>query len=411
MEDSQGPVPGGDVSPAERPASPPRHRRAISVAAILLLLAAGAGAWYWFNHHLAGVTAGTPAPGPPPVTVAKPVVHNIVEGDEFVGRFEAVDEVAIRSRVSGYLDQVHFKDGAIVNKGDLLFTIDQRPYQAAFDAAKSQLDVAKPACSNSTKTQFTRAEALSQIRQISELATVDDRRREYLAAAGADAGRHRCTWSTAGLNLEFTEIRAPLAGRIGRQLVSVGNLVQRQSTHAHDDRGARSDRLLFRHRRALLFRLRPRWRCSGERRAGGRRQRLEVRMVASPTARRRGFKGKLDFAENRIDNATGTMRVRASFANADGVLQPGMFGRINVPGSLPSSAACWCPTRRSAPTRTGASSMWSDDAGMVRPSRCAPARKLDGYRVIREGLTGDETIIINGLVRGTARQPRSRSRW
>ena len=116
------------------------------------------------------------------------------------------------------------------------------------------------------------------------------------------------------------------------------------------------------------------------------------------------FKGKLDFAENRLDNATGTMRVRARFDNPDGILQPGMFGRINVPGSLPHQGRPACPTRRSAPTRTAASSIVVDDEGTVsaKPVRTGP--RIDGYRVIREGLTGDETIVVNGLMRVQARR-------
>ena len=126
---------------------------------------------------------------PPVVTVAKPVVRDIVEDDEFVGRFEAVDEVAIRSRVSGYLDEVHFKDGALVKKGDLLFTIDQRPYQAAFDAAKSQVDVATSLL-DFTKLQLERAEELAKTGNLAA-STLDDRRREYLAAQAQHPGRAR----------------------------------------------------------------------------------------------------------------------------------------------------------------------------------------------------------------------------
>src|SRR5262245_43758105 len=163
----------------------------------------------------------------PPVTGAKPVVHDIVEDDEFVGRFQAVDEVTVRSRVGGYLDQVHFKDGALVNKGDLLFTIDQRPYQAAYDAAKSQVDVATSAL-NFSKAQLDRAEELSKSGNI-PVATVDDRRREYLAAQALMQGA-QASLRNAELNLEFTEITAPLSGRIDRRWVSVGNLVQADQT-------------------------------------------------------------------------------------------------------------------------------------------------------------------------------------
>ncbi|MGX9182269.1 efflux RND transporter periplasmic adaptor subunit, partial [Mesorhizobium sp. BHbdii] len=163
----------------------------------------------------------------PVVTAAKPVVREIVEDDEFVGRFEAVDQVAIRSRVSGYLDKVSFQDGALVNKGDLLFTIDQRPYQAAYDAAKSQVDVAKSLLEFS-KMQLDRADELAKTGNIST-ATVDDRRREYLSAQAQMQGA-TAALTTASLNMEFTEIKAPLSGRVDRRLVSVGNLVQPDST-------------------------------------------------------------------------------------------------------------------------------------------------------------------------------------
>ena len=181
----------------------------------------------------------------PVVTVAKPVVREIVEDDEFVGRFEAVDEVAIRSRVGGYLDQVHFKDGAIVKKGDLLFTIDQRPYQAASTRrSRSSTSANEPA---RLRQGATRARRRARKTGNIAVSTLDDRRREYLAARRRSRARtRRC--ATASLDLEFTEIRAPLAGRIDRRLVSVGNLVQPDQTLADDDRLARSDRLLFRHR-------------------------------------------------------------------------------------------------------------------------------------------------------------------
>ena len=182
----------------------------------------------------------------PVVTAAKPVVREIVEDDEFVGRFEAVDEVAIRSRVSGYLDEVHFKDGAVVNKGDLLFTIDQRPYQAAFDAAKSQVDVAKSLL-DFTKMQLDRAEELCQERQHPDRdasttagANIWPPQAQMQGAHGsADDGQpqsriHRDQGAAGGPH-------RPPAG-VGRQPRAAG------LDAADDDRRARSDRLLFRRR-------------------------------------------------------------------------------------------------------------------------------------------------------------------
>ena len=328
----------------------------------------------------------------PVVTGAKPVVREIVEDDEFVGRFDAVDQVAIRSRVGGYLDKVGFQDGALVNKGDLLFTIDQRPYQAAYDASKSQVDVAKSLLEFS-KMQLDRAEELAKSGNI-PTATVDDRRREYLSAQAQMQGA-TAALTTASLNMEFTEIKAPLSGRIDRRLVSVGNLVQPDSTllttivtlDPIDFYFDVDERLYFAYARDAKQRG-----DSMQQGAGG----LEV-AVRVADHNEAPFKGKLDFAENRIDNATGTMRVRARFPNADGILQPGMFGRINVPGSLPHTGIL-VPDEAIGADQDRRIVLVVDDAGMVsaKPVRTGPL--LDGYRVIREGLTGEETIVVNGLM-------------
>ena len=328
----------------------------------------------------------------PVVTAAKPVVREIVEDDEFVGRFEAVDQVAIRSRVSGYLDKVGFQDGALVSKGDLLFTIDQRPYQAAYDAAKSQIDVWGSLLEFS-KAQLERAEELAKTGNI-PAATVDDRRREYLSTQAQIQGA-TAALRTASLNLEFTEIRAPISGRIDRRLVSVGNLVQPDSTllttivtrDPIDFYFDVDERLYFSYARDAKERG-----DSMQEGAGG----LDV-VVRVADRKEAGFKGKLDFAENRIDNATGTMRVRARFANPDGILQPGMFGRINVPGSLPHQGVL-VPDEALGADQDRRIVFVVDEAGMVsaKPVRTGPM--LDGYRVVREGLTGDETIIVNGLM-------------
>lgn len=341
---------------------------------------------------LAGTAAAQQAE-PPAVTAAKPVKRDIVEDDEFVGRFQAVDEVTIRSRVGGYLDQVHFKDGAVVAKGDRLFTIDQRPYRAAFDAAKSQVDVATSAL-NFAKAQLDRAEELSKSGNI-PIATVDDRRREYLAAQALMQGA-QASLRTAELNLEFTEIAAPLSGRIDRRWVSVGNLVQADqtqltaivSTDPIDFYFEIDERQYFAYQRDAASR-------------GGTLQQgsggLDV-TVEVADREVQPFKGKLDFAENRIDNATGTLRARATFPNPDGVLQQGMFGRIHVPGSLPHPGIL-LPDEAIGADQDRRIVLTVDEAGTVsaKPVRTGP--RIDGYRVIRSGLDGSETVIVKGLIR------------
>jgi RND family efflux transporter MFP subunit len=329
----------------------------------------------------------------PVVTVAKPVVRQIVENDQFVGRFQAVDEVAIRSRVGGYLQQVHFADGAMVKAGDLLFTIDQRPYQAAFDAAKSQVDVADSLLDFST-AQLERAEALAKSGNLS-VATLDDRRREYLSAQASLEGA-RASLRTSSLNFEFTEIRAPISGRIDRRLVSVGNLVQPDSTllttivsrDPIDFYFDIDERLYFAYAR------------DARERGGNLQDGSDGLDVTVQVADRKQdpFKGRIDFAENRIDNATGTMRIRARFANPDGILQPGMFGRINMPGSLPYRGVM-VPDEAIGSDQDRRFVYVVDGSGTVsaRPIRPGPLR--DGYRIIRVGLTGDETIVVDGLMR------------
>jgi RND family efflux transporter MFP subunit len=332
-------------------------------------------------------------PEPPQVTVAKPVVRDIVEDDEFVGRFEAVDEVAVRSRVGGYLEEVHFRDGAIVAAGDLLFTVDRRPFQATYDAARSRVDVAESLL-NFSRTQLERAEQLSRTGNLS-VSTLDDRRREFLAAEAGHQGAV-AELRTATLNLEFTEIKAPLAGRIGRRLVSTGNLVQPDSTllttivsmdpiDFYFDIDERSYFAYARDARERGDTLQ-----DG---AGG----MDV-VVRVADREEVTFTGKLDFAENRLDQATGTMRVRARFDNKDGVLQPGMFGRINVPGSLPHPGVL-VPDDAIGADQNRRIVFVVDAEGKVstKPVRTGP--RIDGYRVIRDGLTGDETIVVNGLMR------------
>jgi multidrug efflux system membrane fusion protein len=280
-----------------------------------------------------------------------------------------------------------------VNKGDLLFTIDRRPFEASYEAAKSQVDVATTLL-DFTKTQLDRAEELARTGNISA-AVLDERRREYLAAQAQMQGAE-ASLRTAELNLEFTEIRAPIAGRIDRRWVSPGNLVQADQTeltvivsrdpiHFYFDI---DERVYFAYARDARER-------GDTLQEGGGGLEVAVRVADNE---QQAFKGRLDFAENRIDNATGTMRVRATFPNPDLILQPGMFGRINVPGSLPHPGVL-VPDEAVGADQDRRIVLVVDDEGTVsaKPVRTGP--RIDGYRVIRDGLTGDETVVVNGLMR------------
>lgn len=330
---------------------------------------------------------------PPPVTVARPIVRDVVEDDEFVGRFEAVEDVTIRSRIGGYLDSIHFRDGGLVKKGDLLFTIDQRPFQTALTQAQAQLEVAKTSL-DFADAQYKRAEKLVSQGNI-PVATLDDRRREYLAALALHNGANAAV-TRAQLDLEYTEISAPIDGRIGRYLVSAGNLVQADLTILTTIVSLNPINFYFDvdERQLLAYARDARKRNQTLQEGAGA---LDVRVELSdgvelPTT------GKLDFAENRVDSATGTLRLRAKFPNPDYILQPGLFGRIHVPGSLPYKGIL-IPDEAVAADQDRRIVYVVDGSGVVsaKPIRLGP--RLHGYRVVREGLTGEETIVINGLMR------------
>lgn len=333
------------------------------------------------------------APPPPKVTVAKPVVRQVVEDDEFVGRFEALDEVDIRARVGGYLEKVHFTDGAIVAKGDLLFTIDQRPYQAAVAEAEASLKIARSQVEYARK-QLERARELSTRGNIS--ASALDERQQAHVAAQAEVQGAEAALDSARLDLEYTEIRAPFPGRIDRDLVSVGNLVQANDTILTSI--VALDPIYFYfdidERSFLAYSRDARQRGVALQEGAGS---LPVKVRLSDE-RDGPFEGALDFAENRVDENTGTMRVRAVFDNPDLVMQPGLFGIVNIPGSLPYRGVM-IPDGAITADQDKRLVYVVDDAGTVSRREIRPGPRLHGYRVVREGLTGDETIIVEGLMR------------
>lgn len=349
-----------------------------------------------FAAPFAGPVAGPVAaqtPAPPPVTVAKPVVKTIVEDDEFVGRFEASAEVLVRSRVTGYLAEVHFEDGGRVEAGDLLFTIEQRQFRTALRQTEAQIGVAQ-ATYDFAEEQLDRAERLIANGNIAQ-SVVDERREAFLSAAGA-LEQARAAEELARIDFEWTEIRAPMAGRIDRALVDPGNLVGANETVLTSI--VAEDPVFF------LFDIDERYFLAYARDArergvvlqeGGGGLSVTVTLADAKTPPQTGY---LDFSENRIDPETGTMRVRAVIANPDGVLTPGLFGRVNVPGSLPYEGVL-IPDAAIVSDQNRRLVMMVGEDGAVTPRPVRPGPKIDGYRVIREGLDGSETIVVEGIVR------------
>src|SRR3712207_6768710 len=334
---------------------------------------------------------GGPAP-PPPVTVAKPVVKDIVEQTDFIGRFEAVDEVDIRARVSGYLDKVHFQDGSLVRAGTLLFTIDPRPYRNALEQAKAALTSAQVRLEFS-QSDLARAEQLRMTGNIPD--QIFDQRRQAFLTGKADLDRAQAALRQAELDVGFTEIKAPLTGRISRKLVSEGNLVNANETVLTNIVSLNPIQFYFDvdERSYLAF---SRQTQGGTRTsANGSANEALLTLTDERLGQR---KGQLDFVDNRLDEASGTIRVRAVFDNKDMLLTPGLFGRVTIGASDPYKGIL-LPDEAIGSDQDRRVVYAVDEKNVIhlKPVRIGP--RIDGYRVIRDGLTGNETVVVNGLVR------------
>lgn len=330
---------------------------------------------------------------PPSVSVAKPLVKEVREFDDYTGRFDAVDTVEVRARVSGYLDSVNFRDGVLVKKGDLLFVIDRRPYKATLDQNQANAVSAQARVSFS-EGDLERAESLRKTGNISDQ-LVDQRRQNYLTAK-ADLDSANAAIRQAQLNYEFTEIRAPISGRISRKLVSEGNLVNANDTLLTTI--VSLDPIYFYfdvdERSFLAYQRNLQLSAVG---SGDAKMALPI-AVALTDERDPVHKGSLNFLDNRVDQATGTMRARASIPNADLFITPGLFGRIRIPGSQPYQGVL-VPDEAVTNDldRRIVYAVADDGAVSQKVVRLGP--RIDGYRVIRGGLDGKETIVIAGLQR------------
>ena len=349
---------------------------------------------------LAGLLAGCdskPAAGPPPppaVTVSKPVQKTITEWDEYTGRFEALATVEVRARVSGFIESLHFKDGQIVKQGDLLFVIDQRPFQIAVEQAKADLERARAKYDVAT-ADVDRATPLVRNQTLTER-EFDTRRSAQRDAAG-QVGSSEAALKQAQLNLEWCEVRAPIAGRISDRRVDAGNLITGGQTgatlltsivtldpiHFIFD-GSEADYIRYVRLAA----------------AGGR---PSSRDAANPVAVRLAdeteykHQGRMDFVDNVVNPKTGTIRGRAVFDNKDGLLIPGFFGRLRLYGG--QRDAFLIPDSVIASDQASKIVFTVADDGTVGTKKVELGPIVDGLRVVRSGLAPTDRIVIDGIQR------------
>jgi membrane fusion protein, multidrug efflux system len=327
-----------------------------------------------------------------PVQVAKPVVRELVETTEFSGRFEAVESVSIRSRVGGYLSSLHFQDGAIVKAGDLLFTIDRRPYEASVSQAEAAVASARTAL-DFARGDFERFERLSRTGVAADR-TLDQSRQQFLGAQ-ANLQSAQAQMTTARLNLEFTQIRAPIGGKIGRRLITEGNLVNANETMLTTIVSADPIHFYFDIDERTYLALGRMAASSGLPSAASGDVAVKLALADEREFNR---VGKMDFVDNRVDRDSGTVRVRAIFENRDLFLSPGLFGRVAIPAS-PLYRAILIPDEAIAADldRRYVWVIGADGNPRQQPVRTGP--REFGYRLVRQGLTGDETIVVSGLQR------------
>lgn len=350
---------------------------------------------------LLSAEAGFAQQTPPEVDVAVPVSKEIQEWDQYTGRFRAKERVEVRARVSGYLQSVHFVDGQSVKIGDLLYIIDPRPYEAEVARAKANVLNAKSQLVL-TKIELERAEKLLKSRTISQSEV--DRRKAQRDAAAAQVLSAEAQLRTVELDLEFSSVRSPIDGRISDTEVTVGNFVAGGSTQANllativstdpiyfefDV----SERAYLKYARLLR---------SGDRPSSREDPNPVYVRIAGETEWKR--RGKMNFVANEIGENTGTLRGRAVFENPDTFLQSGLFGQVRIIGSGRYNAVL-VPDEAIVSDQSSKLVMIVGEDNVIAPRQVTLGPIVDGLRVVKAGLTGDETIVVNGLQRARPGSP------
>jgi multidrug efflux system membrane fusion protein len=327
---------------------------------------------------------------PASVSVAQVVNRRIVEWNDFTGRVEAVDTVEIRPRVAGYLQQVHFSEGAIVEQGDPLFTIDPREYRAAVDVARANLERAETRISLAEQ-EVERSEMLIEARAISR--EEFDQRQGELQQALADSSGARAQLVQAELNLSFAQITAPISGRIGAALIKPGNLVAPGETLLTTLVSIDPVYVVFEADENVYLQMQSH--LPDGMRFGGDGLRLPVEVGLNGDT---GFpyKGELDFIDNQLDPATGTIRGRAVLPNPDGRLTPGLFARVRLSGSREFDAMLIHDM--AILTDQDRKYVYIVGEGSVAERRDVTlGSPYEGLRIVLSGLDSDDRVVVNGV--------------
>ncbi len=335
---------------------------------------------------------------PAAVTVSKPVEKEVVNWNEFTGRTAAVNLVNVTARVSGYIVGIPFKEGDIVHKGDLLYQIDPRPYQDAYDQAIGQLKQAQA----NQQLQDVTFERQQRLQQNNVIAKEDyDTALSNKSQAAAQVISTQAAVNAAKLNLEFTRVTSPIDGRVGRQLVNIGNLVQADSTQlttivsvdpiyayfSMDELAALTYQRLVRDGKLP---------STGDGKAP----------VYLQLQDEKGFshEGTINFSDNVFDSSTGTLLIRATLPNADGFLKPGNFVRVRV-ASSPRYEALLVADRAIGSDQDQSFVYVVDAKNIAQLRHITTGQLADGLRVVKSGLNPDDVVIINGIIKVRPNNP------
>jgi RND family efflux transporter MFP subunit len=333
------------------------------------------------------------APPPPQVTVSKPAQRAVTDYAEFTGTTEAFESVEIRARVDGYLQSIHFQPGRLVSKEDLLFIIDPKPFQAKLDEAEAELE-SRQAELKQTEATLKRKELAFKANAVSEVEVIQARADRDVAQSAIQAAL--AAIETAKLKLSYTEIRSPISGRIGRNLVDVGNLVGAEdrtllTTIVRDDPIYAyfnvNERDLLNYQKRHPHRDPP-TNGNGESKV----------FLGLPTEEDYDYEGRIDFVDNRLDPSTGTIQVRGVFRNSDHLLWPGLFVRIRVPFNTRKSALL-VPDASLGTDQRGEYLLAVNNDNVVEYRSVRTGPRVGELRVIEAGISSEDRVITSGIQR------------